>query len=294
MSSTRIVASSAALAAAVLATGWYSVLAFPLTQTQVPPRDPVRTPSEIRSAAERAEKEAALEHRIAQDPTKENYLLLAQYSWEQVFRRRVLSESERAEYVADGLQAATSALALDPDYVEALIYKNLLLRSKAEITADPVENRRLIVEADALRARAVELRKAQSPARTRAMEAKVFAGATAQAPPPPPPPPPPPLAPVDGIMPLRVGGNIAPPAKIHHVAPEYPPIAKAAGVQGVVVLDVVVDTAGAVRDGRILRSIPLLDQAALDAVKQWRFQPTLVNGQAMPISLTVTIDFALP
>jgi protein TonB len=95
-------------------------------------------------------------------------------------------------------------------------------------------------------------------------------------------------------MPLRVGGNIAPPVKIHDVSAEYPPIARAAEVQGVVVLEVVIDAAGAVRDGRVLRSIPLLDKAALDAVRQWRFEPTLLNGQAVPVSMTITINFALP
>ncbi|HZB25808.1 MAG TPA: M56 family metallopeptidase [Vicinamibacterales bacterium] len=293
MSSMRIVASSLALAAAVLATSWYTVRAFPLAQAQ-PPRDPVRTPSEIRSAAETAEKEAALEDRIASQPTKENYLILAQYAWERAFRDSSLGESQKAHYVQQGLDAATRALALDSDYLEALIYKNLLLRSKAQMTPDLIENRRLVVEADALRARAMELRKTQGPARTRAVETQVFAGAAAQAPPPPPPPPPPPLAAVDGVMPLRVGGNIAPPVKIHDVSAEYPPIARAAEVQGVVVLEVVIDAAGAVRDGRVLRSIPLLDKAALDAVRQWRFEPTLLNGQAVPVSMTITINFALP
>ena len=291
MSSTRVVASSLCLTAALLATSWYTVSAFPLSEAQHP-RDPVRTPAEIRAAAERAEKEAALKELMSRQPTKENHVMLAQYAWERAFRDSSLSESEKADYVQQGLDAATTALALDPDYVEALVYKNLLLRSKAQMTADVLENRRLIVEADALRARAVELRKTRGPAYTR-VETQVFAAATAAAPPPPPPPPPP-LAPVDGVMPLPVGGNIAPPVKIHDVSPEYPPIARAAGVQGVVVLEIVVDGAGGVRDGRVLRSIPLLDQAALDAVRRWRFEPTLVNGQPIPVSMTITINFALP
>ena len=253
----------------------------------------MRTPSEIRAAAEKAEKEAALRQRVEQQPSKENYLLLAQYSWEQAFRDTSLSEADKARYVEQGLDAAELALALDGNYLEALVYKNLLLRSKAQTTVDVAENRRLIVEADALRARAMELRKAQDPSPLGEVESNGARGATPGAPPPPPPPPPP-LAPVDGVMPLRVGGNIAPPAKIHDVPAAYPPIAKAAGVQGVVVLEIVVDAAGAVRDARITQSIPLLDRAALDAARQWRFQPTLVNGRAAAVSMTVTINFVLP
>jgi TonB family protein len=292
MSSRRIVASSLGLGVAIVATGWYSILAFPLMQAQAPPRDPVRTPTEIRAAAERAEKEAAVKERIAKDPTKENYLILVQYSWERAFRDASLSESQKADYVAQGLEAADSALALDPNYVEGLIYKTLLLRMKAERTTDLVENRRLISEANALRARAFELRQVQGSDERKKMEAKVYEGATRNAPPPPPPPPPPP-APVDGVMPLRVGGGIKPPRKVQDVRPEYPVVAREAGVQGVVIMEVVIDTNGAVRDARVLRSVPVLDQAALDAVRQWRFEPTLLNGQPMPVIMTVTVNFSL-
>ena len=77
---------------------------------------------------------------------------------------------------------------------------------------------------------------------------------------PPPPPPPPPVAPV------RVGGNIKPPTQIKRVNPVYPPIAQSARVQGVVIIEAVIGPGGQIQDARILRSIPLLDQAALDAV----------------------------
>ncbi len=90
---------------------------------------------------------------------------------------------------------------------------------------------------------------------------------------------------------LRVGGNIKSPVKIKDVKPVYPPIAREAGVAGVVIIEVRIGTDGRVEDGRVLRSIPLLDQAALDAVKQWEFAPTLMNGVAVPIMMTVTINF---
>ena len=104
----------------------------------------------------------------------------------------------------------------------------------------------------------------------------------------PPPPPPPPRQPVP-----RVGGDIKPPQKIVDVAPAYPAIARAAHVEGVIILEVVSAADGAVTDVRILRSIPLLDAAATEAVRQWRFSPTLLNGEPVPIVMTVTVAFRL-
>jgi TonB family protein len=92
---------------------------------------------------------------------------------------------------------------------------------------------------------------------------------------------------------LRVGGAIKPPLKVVDVRPDYPPLAKAAGVTGVVILETRIGVDGGVEDARVLRSIPLLDEAALDAVKQWKFQPTLLNGQPVPIVMTTTINFTL-
>ena len=92
---------------------------------------------------------------------------------------------------------------------------------------------------------------------------------------------------------LRVGGGIKPPEKVVDVRPVYPPIAKAANVTGVVILETRIGIDGGVEDARVLRSIPLLDEAALDAVKQWKFKPTLLNGQPVPIVMTTTINFTL-
>ena len=103
----------------------------------------------------------------------------------------------------------------------------------------------------------------------------------------PPPPPPPPAAPV------RVGGNIKQPTKIKDVKPVYPAIAQSARVQGVVIIEAVIGPNGTVQEAKVLRSIPLLDAAALDAVKQWQFTPTLLNGVPVPVIMTVTVNFTL-
>ena len=102
-----------------------------------------------------------------------------------------------------------------------------------------------------------------------------------------PPPPPPPTAPV------RVGGAIRAPTKVRDVKPVYPPIAQSARVSGVVIIEATIGADGRVKDAKVLRSIPLLDQAALDAVKQWQFTPTLLNSVPVPVIMTVTVNFTL-
>lgn len=92
---------------------------------------------------------------------------------------------------------------------------------------------------------------------------------------------------------LRVGGAIKPPLKILDVRPVYPPVALAANVAGVVIIEARIGTDGTIEEAHVLRSIPLLDEAALAAVKQWRFTPTLLNGQAVPIIMTMTVNFTL-
>ena len=115
---------------------------------------------------------------------------------------------------------------------------------------------------------------------------------------PPPPPPPPPLsdpspAPwAEGAV--RVGAGIRPPVKTRQVPPTYPPEAMAARLQGVVILEARVEPDGHIQHARVLRSIPALDQAALSAVLQWEFAPTLLNGAAVPVLMTVTVQFTLP
>jgi protein TonB len=94
-------------------------------------------------------------------------------------------------------------------------------------------------------------------------------------------------------QPLRVGGTIPQPTKLRDVRPVYPPIAIAARVQGVVIIEATIDRDGKVSDARVLRSIPLLDQAALDAVRQWEYTPTRVHGEAVPVIMTVTANFTL-
>ena len=90
-----------------------------------------------------------------------------------------------------------------------------------------------------------------------------------------------------------MGGNIKAPQKIRDVRPVYPPIAQSARVQGVVIIEATIGLDGRVTDAKVLRSVPLLDQAALDAVRKWEFTPTLLNGVPVPVIMTVTVNFTL-
>ena len=92
---------------------------------------------------------------------------------------------------------------------------------------------------------------------------------------------------------LRVGGNIKPPIKLKDVRPVYPQDAQQARIQGVVVIELRIDEEGRVSDAEILRSVPELDQSAIDAVRQWEFQPTLMNGAAIPVIMVATVQFTL-
>jgi protein TonB len=98
---------------------------------------------------------------------------------------------------------------------------------------------------------------------------------------------------LDGLQPVRVGGGVRAPTQIRKVQPVYPPIALSARVQGIVILEATIGVDGRVADAKILRSVPLLDQAAIDAVRQWEYTPTLLNGTAVPVIMTVTQTFNL-
>ena len=91
----------------------------------------------------------------------------------------------------------------------------------------------------------------------------------------------------------RPGGAIREPRKIRDSPAVYPEVARAAKIEGVVILEATIDERGVVTDARVLRSEPLLDAAALTALKQWRYTPTLLNGVPVRVLMTVTFRFSL-
>ena len=90
---------------------------------------------------------------------------------------------------------------------------------------------------------------------------------------------------------VRVGGAIRAPRKIKDATPVYPAIAKSNRIGGTVQVELTVGPDGKVVGTRVLKSVPVLDQAALDAVKQWEYAPTRVKGVAVPVIMNVAINF---
>ena len=214
---------------------------------------------------------------------------IAVFLWDKARADYALDAAKKASYLRQGIEAEDRALALKPDYMEAMTYKNILLRLQANASTDPVEQKRLIQEADALRTRVIAMQNDRQTPRLQAQGLR------------PPDPPSPPFVgfsePFDQaiarLQPVRVGGNIRVPAKIKDVKPVFPAEAQAARIQGVVIIEALVDEAGNIANARILRSIPLLDTAALEAVSQWQFTPTEVEGRKAAVVMTVTVNFTL-
>jgi TonB family protein len=257
MSSIRIAAGSCVLVLA-LGAGTFGVAnAFPLyrqVQDQRPPRDPLT---------------AEMHHRVAEE------------YWERANKNISLTPEQKLDAILKGIEADDRALAMKPDYVDAMIYKNLFLRMQANMTEDPQQREVLIQQADELRNKAIEARKA--------LGLPGMAAAAAPAPP---------MseeykAHLAQLNPVRIGGQLKTPIKIRDVKPEYPADARANRVQGVVIIEALIDTTGRIADARVLRSIPLFDEAALGAVRQWEFVPMVIDGVPQNIVMTVTINFSL-
>ena len=103
------------------------------------------------------------------------------------------------------------------------------------------------------------------------------------------PPPPKPTAPAR----IKQGGNVTAASIITQTRPVYPPLARQARIQGNVVLHAIIDKDGKVAQLEVISGHPLLVQAALDAVKQWRYKPTLLNGDPVEVDTTITVTFTM-
>jgi TonB family protein len=199
----------------------------------------------------------------------------------------VLPTPERNQLINEGLEAIDRALALNPAYEEAMAYKNLLLRQKAAAASDPVEIARLNAEAEAWFNKALETKKNNLVGRLATGGAP---GSTSAAPPPPPPPPPPPQA--ISAAPIRVGGDVAQSNLIQRIQPQYPADARAARIQGVVLLQAIIDRSGVIADLKVISGHPILNASAIDAVRQWRYNPILLNGQPIEVITTISVNYS--
>jgi protein TonB len=111
------------------------------------------------------------------------------------------------------------------------------------------------------------------------------------------PVPRPPSPPVTEAKPAaqipRVGQGVREPKRIAGAPPEYPAFARNSRVQGVVILEAVINERGTIERVKVLKSVPLLDAAAIAAVKDWRYTPTLLNGAPISVLMTITMNFTL-
>lgn len=183
---------------------------------------------------------------------------------------RVMAPEARAAMIELGLQALTLAMAARGDLAAAFAEKSGLLLEKAKLTPDPETRQELIDEAEQLRRQAFEI---QARAReAKRVEEGVAAGRT-----------------------LRVGRDVTRPEKVSGDLPVYTELGRKARVEGVVILEVVIDEQGGVAGARVIKGLPMgLDRAALEAVQTWKFKPATRDGKPVQVVATFKVTFTPP
>jgi len=188
-----------------------------------------------------------------------------------------------AHLVDDGMANLRKAIDLDAQYTDALMYMNLLLRERASLADTADEYKSDIAVADHWLGKYMEAKKAKgaddAPSEP-APQAPEAANETTS---------PKPRTPSR----IRVGGNVQAANLIRKVVPVYPADAKNAGIQGTVRFQVIIGKYGQVQDVQLVSGDPALVQAAKDAVQQWVYKPTLLNGEPVEVVTTVDVNFTL-
>ena len=214
-----------------------------------------------------------------------------------------LRQKVRADHgaqIEDGFRVLQIALQLDPDYSDAMAYMNLLYRIEAGIADTPAESAAMVAKADDWVTKALDARRRMAKTDRPATGPLDVDGPVTDtfvpAPPPPPPPPPPGAAPqarMEAPGAIHINGEALQAKLVRQVPPIYPEMAKRAAISGTVVLSVVISKEGTVRQADVVSGPAALAGAALDAVRQWAWKPTLLNGDPVDVVSTVTINFAL-
>ena len=307
MSSRRVVISAAALAALLVAGGWYASEAFPVEQLASPfapagvGARPAQTPGMPDEQVNPITPENPIPRRVFATPVPYPPELAGSGYSAAVSLRVIVDASGAVASVSRGAVAISNGQPTAPGSRPAMdifvataadsvrqwryappfrgpiaFYVGVAFKAQGDAVVSQSETGNGVI------ANGLEARFATQAELARTAEELRAARALA------------PVTPPSDGGPLRVGGAIRQPIQLRKVNPVYPPIAVSARVQGVVILELTIDAQGFVSDARILRSIPLLDQAALDAVRQWQYQPTLLNGVPTPIVMTATVQFTLP
>jgi TonB family protein len=207
--------------------------------------------------------------------------------------------TDHGAQIEDGFRMLQIAIQLDPGYSDAMAYMNLLYRIEAGIADTPAQSADAVAKADSWVTQALDAkRRLAQNRRPTAGTLDVDAPAPVPfiAPPPPPPPPPPPggsQVRMEAPGAIRVAPGGAQPELVRQVPPVYSEAARQAGASGVVRLGIVINKEGRVRDIRVMNSAGMgLDVAAMEAVKQWVYKPTLLNGEPVEVVTTVEVNFA--
>ena len=93
--------------------------------------------------------------------------------------------------------------------------------------------------------------------------------------------------------PVRIGGHVREPQVIKRVEPAYPALARQTHMQGVVLIDAILDEHGNVVEMKVVSGPPLLIQAAFDAVRQWKYEPTYLNDEPVAVQMNISVTFRL-
>jgi TonB family protein len=183
-----------------------------------------------------------------------------------------LRQTLRTQYlpvINEGIEDLEKAMAIDPNYDDAMAYTNLLLRERGDLWDTKEECARDVASADTWVAKAIKTKAAK-----------------AQAAPPPPPP-----GSVERT--IRVGAPVQTANLVRKVDPVYPPLAVQARVQGTVTFQATIDKTGNVTNLQLVSGHPLLIPSATEAVKKWQYRPTLLNGEPVAVITQLDVNFTL-
>jgi TonB family protein len=183
--------------------------------------------------------------------------------------------------VDDGIWNLTRALELNPKFDDAMAYMNLFVRERADLKNTRQEYLQDVAEADQWVQRALA-------AKAEKASAGVTRGVAS-----PPPPPPPPAGSGSGEARIRITSSVQEQNLVSQTPPVYPPLARQARIQGTVRFGAVVGKDGNILNLEVISGHPLLVPAALDAVKTWRYRPTLLNGQPVEVATEINVTFTL-
>ncbi len=169
-----------------------------------------------------------------------------------------------------GLRALEKALEINPQYDDAMAYMNLLVRERADLRDTALEWKQDVTVADEWVQKALATKKAKAEQRS-----------------------------ANGMMSvplpqrIQIAADVVQRQRLRDVQPVYPELAKQAHVQGIVQLNIVINKQGRVVDIKVISGHPLLIPAAIEAVKQWEYNPTLLNGQPVEVATEVSVPFVL-